>query len=310
MVKIHSWILLLVFCYTTSILTGSKRLIFSFNNKNVKKILNTLGKNDLVAFDIDGTILTEQYPLLQDRYRENKVVQDLKLSIALRNDSKKLSAKLFLAPKMLIEPNYIVPLINELQKKGVLVIGLTSRRAGNNGPLKKLEEFLYQNLKSFGIDFSSSFPIKESLKSNGYVLFHKGVAFAAMDNGIEIKSKGIVLRELLTKANILPSHIVFFDDKPLNLKKVETAIDEWNKKNEQKIEFSGFLYDGENQLPDNFDPEIATIQAEQLLSTGKLLSEQAAQKIILDNSKNDDEDEDISTCGFIDTLLATLNFCS
>jgi len=298
MIKKSICIGILTFCSAYQTFAEIKK-IYSFGE--AKNVLEKVTPKTLVVFDVDETLFVKEWPLLQDRNNEKDVVKNFlegplyqcKIS---HDEMKKI---IFEAPEKLIEPD-IVKIIKNFQEKKIPVIALTSRATGDWGLLKSLEEKLYMILKKFDIDFSSSFPIKDSFVFDEDLLFYKGIGFVPRKTtGEEKIDKGVVLIKLLEKANIVPEHIIFFDDNYLNLKKVNEAIVLYNKnqKNNINIQFSGFLYYGVDMLPDDFDEDIVKFQINMLCSSGILLGEKEAKKLFEEKEKEDEnllfyDDED------------------
>jgi hypothetical protein len=177
-----------------------------------KEILAKADKKTVVVFDVDETIVTKKCPLLQDRNCDRTIACDFwdLLDGAPINAYFKIRAAIFLAQEILIE-NEIPKIIKEIQNNGAYSLVITSRANGSVGFLKNLEDALYESLKGFGIDFSSSFPIKDPYFSDGNLLFYKGLGFVLRDkkSGKEAKNKGEVLIELVEQAKIMPEHVVF-----------------------------------------------------------------------------------------------------
>jgi len=301
MIKKSICIAILAFCCACQTFAEIKK-IYSFDD--AKNVLEKATAKTVVVFDVDETLLLKEWPLLHDRNSEKDVVknflEDPLYQCKISHDEMKKI--IFEAPEKLIEPD-IVKIIKNFQEKNIFVIALTSRATGDCGLLKSLEEKLYQILKKFDIDFSASFPIKDPFVFDGDLLFYKGIGFVPRKiNGEEKKDKGIVLMKLLEKANIVPEHIIFFDDNYLNLKKVNEAIMLYNKnqKNNIDIQFSGFLYYGVEILPDDFDEDVVKFQINTLCSAGVLFGEKEAKKLFEEKEKkdesqlfyNDDDSED------------------
>lgn len=258
-----------------------------------KEVIEKANVNTLVIFDIDNTVCVKEWPFLQDRYSSDPLVMNFweEPHSCCNITADELEKIIFEAPEMLIEP-IIVKIIKNLQEKNIPVIALTSRATGDWAGIKNLEEKLYLILKTFDIDFSSSFPIKEPFFSEKDLLFYKGIGFVPRNENKEEKTdKGDVLMKLLEKANFIPERIIFFDDNFVNIKKVNEAIMLYNKnsKNNIQINYFGFLYNGESMLPDCFNENIIKIQLENLLSSGFLLGEKEAQELFEEKEKKDEK---------------------
>jgi hypothetical protein len=147
-------------------------------------------------------------------------------------------------------------LIHQLQSRGIKVIALTAIPAGPFGSISCGRTLRYANLRTFGIDFGSSF--KEELivfdtlhAYNGdYPMFYKGILFSNWGN-----DKGTVLGAFFDQVGWSPKKVIFFDDRKRHVEEVEKEMDK------RGIQYQGYWYRAvaHHVLP-AFDRAIAEVQ--------------------------------------------------
>lgn len=163
-------------------------------------------------------------------------------------------------------------LIASLQEKGVPVLAFTSRGRHEwySSQIQDIDSLTENALRQIGIDFANTH-LPSNLAQLDSIFgdyYHAGIIYAT--NSYE---KGEMLTKLVELTHYLPNKIIFVDDKADSLKTVEKAA------NEMKIPFTGYAYSRTSKQHANFDPMIAHIQLDWLVSYGKLLSDQEAAKI-------------------------------
>lgn len=151
-------------------------------------------------------------------------------------------------------------IIQNLQKQGVVVMGLTTQGLA-------LANRTIQHLRSIGIDLGLTPPSHEEhyfINKLG-VLFRQGLLFTAGT------PKGPALLTLLDRSNFKPARIVFINDKEAHLKDVESAVLARN------IDFIGLRYSYCDEVTAGFDSTIADIQWNQSTFSHILSDEEAAK---------------------------------
>ena len=151
--------------------------------------------------------------------------------------------------------------INEIQEKGIPIIGFTHRR--DTVSLPTLEQ-----LKNLGLSFEKTTPIKDPIyfSYKNDPKFIEGVLFIN-----DFNEKGEVLPEFFKHLPFLPQKIVAVDDTLRHLKSVEKALKDF------PITFLGLHYRKCEKNKSKWDKKIAQIQ-EKLC--GKVLSNKAAKELL------------------------------
>jgi hypothetical protein len=143
-----------------------------------------------------------------------------------------------------IEPDFI-SLIKDLQNKEIVVIGLTHRQPS-------IINSTIRQVFSLSIDFTKTAPkINEpfEVNINGPSLFKKGVLFVG-----DYNKKSDVLLKFFEKTSVMPSKIVFFDDKRSNVEDLSPMLDKLG------IDYLGVHYTGIRNKPSVYRKEIADLQ--------------------------------------------------
>lgn len=162
--------------------------------------------------------------------------------------------------------------VARLQKKGIPVFAFTSRGRHEwySSQVPDVDLLTEKLLCQIGIDFSlTKSPFSASQKAPAFGdYFHEGIIYAT--NSLE---KGEVLVQFLEAADLHPSRIIFVDDKADSLATVEAEM------KKRGIPMTGFAYSRTSLTHANFDPMIAAIQLDRLISSGKSLSDEEASQI-------------------------------
>ncbi len=181
-------------------------------------------------------------------------------------------------------PEPAIPeLIQKLQAQGAPVFAFTSRGRGEwyKTKIPGVDQLTEEMLKKIGIDFSKTALPSElaqiDLLFSAY--YHEGIVYTT--NSVD---KGELLTALLEKTGYNPRQIIFVDDKADSLKSVAIAAEK------KGIAFKGYAYTRTSKDHKDFDPMIAHIQLDWLLSHNTLLSDaQAAEIKAKDHSETNHE---------------------
>ncbi|MDP1879485.1 MAG: DUF2608 domain-containing protein [Parachlamydiaceae bacterium] len=142
--------------------------------------------------------------------------------------------------------------VNELQEKGYVVCGLTSRERNQwyNTSQEGVDELTINQLKSVNIDFNNN-----SLENNYPFLafdseYHDATFFA------DTSLKGDYLIKIFKAGDQIhfPKKAIFIDDKDSQVTSVINAL------NELGIENEGYYYKATEEKAKSFDPWVANIQ--------------------------------------------------
>lgn len=181
----------------------------------------------LICFDIDFTLWMGTHPAanLANMKKYGKDFRKLfeGLSQLTRERIYNLSTRA--ADQALIEDD-APSIIRHLQQQGYRTIAFTAALCGEVADLKRHELWRYHKLKSFGLDFSQSFPhIHEKILvdippyNNNYPVFYKGVLCANGERSHNGKAEALV--SFLRTITFQPKVIIMVDDRHETLEKMQ-----------------------------------------------------------------------------------------
>lgn len=175
---------------------------------SVSDVAPAVSTGTLLVMDIDNTTLEPVGSLGSDQwyYYLVKVVGEDKAGETWTKTLKTVKVK----P---VEPT-TVDFLKSAQKRGVKVMALTARGVED-------AEATFAQLKSVGIDYAATAPVKRELKTANKGLFKNGVYFQG-----EGPSKGETLLAFLKDNKLKPERVVFVDDKVKHATSVEKVLRE------------------------------------------------------------------------------------
>lgn len=243
-----------------------------FSNKEIKQ-------DWLVLFNIAEVLMDTETSLGTQAWRKY---------VRTRLDSKlhdKLTLYIFenVPPKPV---EFITPeIISHLQKQGVPVFAFTSRGRNEwySSQIANIDLVTEKLLRQIGMDFSLTRlenPSLAQIESLFADYYHDGIIYAT-----NTYDKGEILKNIMDKTGFYPEGIIFIDDKADSLKSVEESL------NEMGIPFNGYAYSRTAKDHAAFDPMIAHIQFDYLISQGVILSDSEAEKIKSEQYQNVDHEE-------------------
>lgn len=247
------------------------------NLSDIEKNLENADENTLVIFDVDDVLITTEDHFIHP-YAEKVTERIFNRNFDKPSDKKKLDeivSLCFLLPKRILVEETTPSLIQRLKEKKIKVIALTACPSGNLGVIDKVEEWRVEDLRSFGIDFSSSFPknqriVLEGLKSESAPspIFEQGILFSY---GFK---KGDVLKEFLKSIDFSPSQVLFIDDLSHNLESIQEKMES------EKIPHSVFHYKGASRHYRQIDESLIEYQINYLINHRKWLNDSEVRKIL------------------------------
>ena len=270
-----------------------KKLIFSFfsflicNMPLQAEIIKTVQIDEIVQSVTDDTLVLFNIAEVLMDTETSLGTQAWRKYIRSRLDSKDHDAlSLFVfqnIPAKTPEPE-TASVVTYLQEQGFPVFAFTSRGRHEwyQTQIENIDILTENALRQIGIDFSLNQlpPSLANLDLEFQDYFHAGIIYAT--NSFE---KGEILAKFLETTDYRPSKIVFVDDKADSLKIVEEAM------NALGISFTGYAYSRTAVDHAKFNPMIAHIQLEWLLSNGQVLSDEEAKQIKEEQfSQTDPED--------------------
>jgi len=256
----------IIFCFLNILLLSISLSAEIIKTSNIQDIREEMTENTMVFFNIAEVLMDTETSLGTQAWRK---------FIRTRLDSKlhdELSFFVFEhVPPKCPEPS-TPELIRDIQSKGLIAFAFTSR--GRNewyaSPIPNVDLITEQLLLQIDIDFSKTQLNEELLLLPNLFaeFYHEGVIYAT-----NTKEKDELLLEILEKTGYRPAKIVFIDDKIDSLIAMEKAISSLN------IPFVGYAYTRTSIDHANFDPLIANIQLDWLITFGKILTDNEAIEI-------------------------------
>lgn len=237
-----------------------------FEIKNMRDAVEGVGKNTLVVFDIDNTILQTAQTLgsvqWADWYQRELVKQGLPSDQAGELSTREWVRINRVSKSQLVEavtPN----IIRNLQLRGIRVLALTAR------PVSFVLQ-TQRDLPQFGIHFGQSWPKGTRFQSPFQgAAYASGVLFAGQTN-----SKGAVIREFLRQNNLRPTAIRFVDDKRKYVDSVDQAMQAAG------IPYVGYRYGGADVRVNSFSPSLAAFTHSYFKRMGIILSDAQARRLM------------------------------
>jgi hypothetical protein len=232
--------------------------------REVESTLVNYKEGDLVAFDLDFTLLMPEDVLFQPGgyyffkkfFDASPVPKDEYYTLrSIINDQMNY--------KLLDGREHEI--IKELQYKRCKVIALTAQRTGVFGVIDRMEEWRFKVLKNLNIDFSTSFEgtyyfpelsIKDAIPG-----FYKGILCSGDT------SKATVLLTFLERISYRPNKVFFIDDNKEWVLTMEKAL------NNHGIDNLCIHYTKYKEFNGPLKEEIAEIQLKTLIKEKKWLSD-------------------------------------
>lgn len=233
---------------------------------NIAKMLSHVNKNTLVLLDIDNTIIeltqTLGTPQWFSIYYQQKIKEGMTHEQAMK-ETVHIYVKVNHLSNAKPVDTKTAKIIKNLQKKGITILGLTSRD-------DSLFETTIKHLSFAEVDFNTgkfkNFATK--LTSGDRSKVQNGIIFTGGQN------KGDCLIDFLSKVQWYPKKVLFVDDQLKNIKEVHQGLKKVN------IPFKGIRYSFLDEKLKNINHHIPAIQLECLAKSNKLLSDEEALLIL------------------------------
>lgn len=234
--------------------------------QDIQEIIKEVNSETLVLFNVAEVLMDTQTSLGTQAWRK---------FLRTRVDAKthdELTLFVFQNIPAKVPEEATSLLINEWQFQGVPVLAFTSRGRHEwySTQTPDIDLMTENQLKALKIDFAKTQlpPQLSSLQTLFSDYYHEGIIYTT--NSLD---KGELLQHILNATGYMPPKIVFVDDKAPSLKEVETALEK------TPIEFIGFAYERTSRDHASFDPMIANIQLDWLITYGQVLSDDEATQI-------------------------------
>jgi len=235
------------------------------------------GKDPLVIFDIDNTLMYHDYYLGNEPWFGTvyaNYMSELRARFPQRADTEERSITwltvmlMNLTPSMLVEPE-LPAQIRELQKAGLKVMAQTSRNV-------LVAPHTIAEMRNFGIDFSSSaafgdvfdFTPWEGARS---IICSSGACFG------QLQDKGKILLALMARTGYRPKSVIFADDSKKNIASLAAALKGTG------IAYTGFRYSRLDAMMKEYSSDGALagarVQLKHYFINGKLLPNDKALEL-------------------------------
>lgn len=248
--------------------------------ENLEQMISSLPKGTLLLLDVDSTIIETP----DAHARKHKLPEGTKGLIGQLKDELKdtpdrrnevISQWRLQREVILVHPRW-PEIIENAKKNGVTVFALTNMETGKLGQIDCMEKWRFEELQSKGIHFSNGqsnneYKLNNEDKDKGYALFYHGLILTGVLSGKGVKPNA--LEKVIAKEQLSPTCIAFVDDIRSNIDDIKAYAESNN------IPFEGIHWRGCELIPGEPNEEIMAKQKEQLLTTGKWLSdEQVVEK--------------------------------
>jgi hypothetical protein len=234
---------------------------------SLEHALQEYGPGDLAVFDLDNTVFREVQTLGTDEWYSHMIHR-----LAQKGIDRRLAAQ-YLEPinkliktqsRMKLMEEGLPKLIRSLQRRGVMVIGLTARHPN-------LSETTLHHLEELGVDFSlSGFPEVSGNRvadlPNEF-LWSGGVAFT------DGSHKGVVLKALVELTGVKPERIFAIDDRIHHVHSFVEAMLELGVEG-RVVHYLRALQESK------FNPRVADVQHRVFRKIGRILSDEEALKVL------------------------------
>lgn len=230
---------------------------------DIHDIKNYIKPETLVIFDIDNTLIEPVQTLGSDQWfyhrLESSIAKGTNKNDALHKTIAEWSAIQQVTKVKEVQPG-TKELIAELQNKGYIIMGLTTRGLG-------LSTRTIDQLQSVGIDLAVTAPTHAEIFfiNNHSVLFRGGTLFTAGTH------KGMALIKFLGQIKLAPESVVFINDKRQNIEEVDEIC------NKCQIPFIGLRYGYLDEKVKSFKNDLADLQ---LKHFGYIISDDEAEKML------------------------------
>lgn len=255
-----------------------QRVSSIYTIESLQQIQVTQPDNTIFFFDLDDTIFDFPYMLGSKAWRRY-IVEATKKFNTSKNWHDIFSYLLAQRYRIQAVEPITSQFVKELQKKGYIVCGLTSRERKQwyKTPQEGVDEVTSNQLNSIDIHFDN-----EHLKNHYPYLasdsgYFNGTFFAHLD------PKGEYLLHLFKNASDLPKKVIFIDDKSTQVESVAKALTELGIENEC------YFYSATDEKAKRFNPLIANIQLYYFLKSDyrEIISDEQAALIAKEDLTKD-----------------------
>lgn len=218
-------------------------------------------RDTLIVFDIDNTLIEPVQELGTDQWFYHRIEDYIEAGHDARtalNRALREWVAIMNVTKIRLCEESAEAIVNDLQKQGYPVIGLTTRGLG-------LSTLTIEQLQEVGIDLSLAAPYEGDLliKNQRSVLYRGGILFTAGTH------KGEALHRFFESIDYPAKRVMFINDKKSHLEPVEEMCAR------EGFEFVGLRYGYTDSRVQNFRRDLAKVQMEHF---GCILSDEEAEQ--------------------------------
>lgn len=241
----------------------------------IKKELEFATPDDLIIFDVDNTLFMAKDLVLRPCGEKFFLKQFESFSNTMPESQIKLLGSKILLKRNICAVNEQLPrYIQQLQRRSLKVIALTSLLTGPFGAISSLENWRTDELKSLGYDFSKTFPrythivFGDLMKENSLPIYKDGVLFSSYH------TRGEILLAFFRRVKWQPAHIYYIDDDRNTIDSIYGTM------TADKIDCKCFHYRAVEAFKDILNEEIANKQFTNLRTHEEWLDDTTIQASI------------------------------
>lgn len=207
----------------------------------------------LILFDVNYTLLFVDHPaiFIPNIKKHAKEMQIVMQDLSKEQQNVVIGLATKAEPQAVVE-DCIPNVVQTLQDKGIKTLAFSAALSGDLNGLDS-KEWFHMTLKSFGMDFSLSFPEERSFIFDDFLsyagsrpLYHEGIVLTNKSD------KGAVLVSFLKRTGYHPKVVILIDNKKSNADEMAAALKAFNP----HIEFIGFDYNrGQEYSPQEIDDD-------------------------------------------------------
>jgi hypothetical protein len=246
-----------------------------FSTSDLRQVEEVIGEGEgLVLLDVDGTLIVPEDAILRpaaDALLDQLLGGD-KIQMLPTGNRYIFREILLKASHRLVDPQSI-PLIQNLQERGIPVVAFTALPRGKVGDVESVADYRLEELARFGFDFSPAFAhlgtleLPKDADKEFSPFFKQGVLFSSLH------SKGDVFKSFLRASGYRPKWVILIDDQMKYVQSVEKAAKELG------IEYVGIHYTAADELPCILDPDLGAFQVRHFLRNGEWKSDEEAHQL-------------------------------
>lgn len=250
---------------------------------DVSKVIQNAATTDVIFLDVDDNIITVSASMFRYDNPARHYIDELKKNRANIPNFYDKIAKWRRDRKVQLVNLGWPDLIKAAIKKQVPIYALTQMDTGAFGPMKRVEEWRYKELQSFGINFTTSYNGKDDfcLKNSKDGDMSKGgiISPACFYKGIFLTgafAKGEIIKLFLDSNR--PSKLIFVDDRKDHVKDVEKTCIQHN------IPFIGIVFRGTElvkrvNIPPELVEKVTEMQKQSILDSKWIEDAEALEAI-------------------------------